>query len=281
MKRKATKTATKAANNRSKSTTAKAVPTANPQPKQTAQEQPTPSADVPEIAQEQPTPSAPMTYTNTAKVDKMVKEFDACLEYLNTLLPEFRKVCPNISPKQILDLDGYRPRGFDIKTDLKRTIFLTNLGNEQPTLGGLPISVDRALDLVEIPGLAELVDLVSRTRNAADMSYVFSAWIECAPDGVLTYDRAKIVARYTTTLTPSQVEKYNFFQGVADNLNNYLAHGGSLALKEEDFAALCKIGLSIAVECDTLNPIKTAIGDVPRYLAVSAQPSVPDIIARY
>lgn len=280
MKRKATKTATKAANNRSKSTTAKAVPTANPQPKQNDQEQPTPSADVPELfAQEQPTPSAPMTYTNTAKVDKMAKEFDACLEYLNTLLPEFRKVCPNISPSQILNLDGYRPRGFDLKTDLKRTIFLTNLGNEQPTLGGLPISVDRALDLVEIPGLDELLALVSRTRNTAEMSFVIAPWIECAPDGVLTYDRAKIVARYTTTLTPSQVEKYNFFQAVADNLNEYLKRGGTLSLKEEDFAALCKIGLSVAIKPDTLKPVESGL--IPQYLAVSAQPSIPDIIARY
>ena len=258
-----TATETKATKNRRTSATAKVAPTATPQTKQT-----------PQTATTSPDPatvegSRDMSIRDENKIARAVAAYDLYTAYLSRLLSEFRKVCPKFSHTELANIVRHR-RNEDRATAIKCAIVLANLDGEKPKIGGLTMPIERAAELVDVPNLAELVELVGTVRNDADMSLVVPSWVVPSADGSLTYDRTQIEERYTTHLTPSQAEKYRYFEGLADTLNAYLQGGGNIDIARNLLGVIWWRGLTVEY------------GDgIDRVSVKKFRPDVPYIVATY
>lgn len=192
-----------------------------------------------------PTPSGGLSILDERRYNSAVKAHDAFCEYLSGLLVEFRKVCPKITLADCLKIAYMRNDYREYSDEVRRAIVLANLDGKLPEIGGMTIPIERAIELVEMPDITALLATIGATPNAADMSYILAHRITAAPDGSATYNRDELAEIYTAHLTPAQADKYRYFEGLANTLNEYLNGGGVITCVRNERRAMMWDGLKI------------------------------------
>lgn len=133
----------------------------------------------------------------------------------------------------------------EYRDEVRRAIVLANLDGKLPEIGGMTIPIERAMELVQMPDISGLLSAIDTTPDNADMSYILAHRITAAPDGSATYNRAELTEIYTAHLTPKQADKYRYFEGLANTLNEYLNGGGVITCVRNEHRAMIWQGLKI------------------------------------
>ena len=192
-----------------------------------------------------PTPSGGLSILDERRYNSAVKAYDTFCEYLSGLLVEFRKVCPKITLSDCVKIAYMRNDRREYRDEVRRAIVLANLDGKLPEIGGMVIPIERAIELVEIPDISALLAAIDTTPNRADMSYILAHKITTAPDGSATYNRDELAEIYTAHLTRKQADKYRYFEGLANTLNEYLRGGGVITCVRNERRAMMWDGLKI------------------------------------
>lgn len=171
-------------------------------------------------------------------VDGMQPAFDKLRAAFPTFpFEKFRELCYELN--HVL-----RPRWGRTTEDpqkvVKRAIVSHQLGGETPKVGGLEISMDKFLEIVNVEGLEELTTAIREMFSVGnDTSRTAPEWFTADDEGVVTYDAAAIEQRYTFPLNEKQTARYDRLQQLAATLTeHYKDAAGQFTVSEIDIPGL-------------------------------------------
>lgn len=176
-------------------------------------------------------PSEPLTPTDennsllqdTQAIKSTIRATEKLAASLSPVLVAFRKVCPTFPLSELL-VYWHQPKTVTAER-IKRDIVKYNTDGRPFDIDGMPVAFDKAVELIDIPEVPQLVEAVNQSiaqHNPLDRYSPRADLLEALLDGKITFDHSKIVRQYTHELNGRQSKEYEYLSILALMLNDHL-----------------------------------------------------------